>query len=149
METVPCFDKDLEFGKQYQLKVKDLFEWEEFVNTEGYLKEFDITGSFKTEEGNLIKTKWEVKADRRAKQTGNIAIEFESNGKPSGITTTTADFWIYFIHGENTYYLIPTSVLRRKVKQNRWWRIIQVNDEMRNRVYLFERSQFEKYRHEY
>lgn len=46
-------------------------------------------------------TKVEVKTDRIAHLTGNIAIEYEFNGKPSGISTTTADYWA-FVLGENS-----------------------------------------------
>jgi hypothetical protein len=35
----------------------------------------------------------EVKTDRLAIKTGNIAIEYECRGKPSGIAATKADWW--------------------------------------------------------
>jgi hypothetical protein len=41
----------------------------------------------------LTNKKIEVKRDKRAAQTGNIYIEFNSRGKPSGIETTEADYW--------------------------------------------------------
>lgn len=49
--------------------------------------------------------KIEVKTDIRSKDTGNIAIEHESYGKPSGIKVTTADFWafIYFKESKAPY----------------------------------------------
>ena len=39
----------------------------------------------------------EVKEDKIANATGNIFIEYESRGKPSGITTTQADVWFYTV----------------------------------------------------
>ena len=40
--------------------------------------------------------KIEVKSERDMWQrTGNIAIEYESYGKPSGINATEADFWFH------------------------------------------------------
>jgi hypothetical protein len=39
----------------------------------------------------------EVKEDKIANATGNIFIEFESRGKPSGIATTQADVWFYTV----------------------------------------------------
>jgi hypothetical protein len=35
----------------------------------------------------------EVKSDRMARKTGNVFIEVESRGKPSGLSTTLADHW--------------------------------------------------------
>ena len=40
--------------------------------------------------------KIEVKSERDMWQrTGNIAIEYESYGKPSGINATEADYWFH------------------------------------------------------
>ena len=40
--------------------------------------------------------KIEVKSERDVWQnTGNIAIEYESYGKPSGIAATEADYWFH------------------------------------------------------
>ncbi len=41
--------------------------------------------------------KVEVKTDRMTHKTGNVFIEYESRGKPSGIATTDADYWVYKI----------------------------------------------------
>ena len=39
----------------------------------------------------------EAKEDRLANATGNFYIEYESRGKPSGISTTQAEVWFYSI----------------------------------------------------
>lgn len=44
--------------------------------------------------------KVEVKRDKWICKSGNIAIEFKSRGKPSGIATTTADYWCFILSGE-------------------------------------------------
>jgi len=41
--------------------------------------------------------KVEVKRDRVAHKTGNLFIEYESRGKPSGIATSQADTYAYWI----------------------------------------------------
>src|SRR5215208_5721589 len=54
-------------------------------------------------------------------QTGNIAIEFERNGKPSGIEVTKADFWVHELRrdGKTLMYLwFPIARLYRLAKQN-------------------------------
>jgi hypothetical protein len=35
----------------------------------------------------------EVKSDAQCSKTGNVYIEYESRGKPSGISTTEAQWW--------------------------------------------------------
>ena len=39
----------------------------------------------------------EVKKDYKTHKTGNIAVEFESRGKPSGIATTEAEWWAFVL----------------------------------------------------
>ena len=63
---------------------------------EGYHKEYDIMIP------EIDKTV-EVKKDFKSQHTGNIVIEVEMNNKPSGLSTTTADWWV--IHPEE-YELI-------------------------------------------
>lgn len=41
--------------------------------------------------------KVEVKRDLKARQTGNLFIEFESRGKPSGIATSEAEYYAFDI----------------------------------------------------
>jgi len=43
--------------------------------------------------------KVEVKRDLMALETGNLFIEFESRGNPSGIATSEADYWAFDIEG--------------------------------------------------
>ena len=62
------FDIDLKFGQIYEEKIRKLFEGE---------------GSIE------VKTERDIWAD-----TGNIAIEIRSRGKPSGLSITEAKWWI-------------------------------------------------------
>ena len=39
----------------------------------------------------------EVKKDYKTHQTGNIAVEFQSRGKPAGIATTEAKWWAFVL----------------------------------------------------
>ena len=62
------FDIDLEYGTIREEKIIDMF----------------------------LNKKIEVKSERDTwMKTGNICIEYESYGKPSGIITTEADFWFH------------------------------------------------------
>ena len=42
--------------------------------------------------------KVEVKTDYKATRTGNLFIEYESRGKASGLSTSTADYWAFIIN---------------------------------------------------
>jgi len=51
--------------------------------------------------GELFKNKkLEVKRDSWVGRTGNIAIEFKSRNKASGIMTTQADYWVFIFSKE-------------------------------------------------
>lgn len=54
----------------------------------------------------------EVKTDRLAYKTGNVFIEYECRGKPSGIATTTATYWIYKIEQTDTAIIVPIERLK-------------------------------------
>lgn len=87
------FDIDLDFGKVYEEKVKKLFEGE---------------GSIE------VKTERDIWAD-----TGNVAIEIRSRGKPSGISITDAKWWIqvFTIDGDVKFMLMfRVDKLRKAVK---------------------------------
>ena len=59
----------------------------------------------------------EVKTDRLAVQTGNLAVEFRYRGRPSGIQTTKSDEYFFVIveeDGSIRYRLnIPTAKLKK------------------------------------
>jgi hypothetical protein len=64
------------------------------------------------------KVKIEVKVDSAAHRTGNIFIEVYSRGKHSGISTTTADFWVYKIHRYDSAIIISVDRLKFLVKRH-------------------------------
>ena len=59
----------------------------------------------------------EVKTDRLAVQTGNLAVEFRYRGRPSGIQTTKSDEYFFVVvedDGSIRYrFNIPTARLRK------------------------------------
>ena len=88
------FDLDLNFGQIYEEKVRDIFEG---------------AGSI------------EVKTERDIWQkTGNIAIEIRYRGKPSGISSTDAKWWIHILSNDNdieTALMFKVEKLKKKIKQ--------------------------------
>lgn len=55
----------------------------------------------------------EVKTDRLAHRTGNIFIEYECRGKPSGIATSTATYWIYRVDETDSAVIVPIEKLKQ------------------------------------
>lgn len=68
--------------------------------------------------------KAEIKRDYRAGETGNVYIEFESRGKPSGISTTKADYHIFLLSDESfkdeVFIGIATERLKRIADSIQW-----------------------------
>lgn len=62
----------------------------------------------------------EVKRDSWICKSGNIAIEYESRGKPSGIATSTAEYWAIIFSGEyndEMILLIEAERLKKIARQ--------------------------------
>jgi len=82
------FDIDLKYGQIRENKVREMFS----------------------------KCQIEVKSERSWwRKTGNIAIEYEYRGKPSGIYATTSDYWFHRLEGDRDEFctlVFKTSILR-------------------------------------
>tara|TARA_R110002110_G_scaffold98594_5_gene252270 strand:+ start:6827 stop:7198 length:372 start_codon:yes stop_codon:yes gene_type:complete len=62
----------------------------------------------------------EVKRDSWIGRSGNIAVEYESRGKPSGIAKTQADYWLFIFSKEyedKVMLIVETNKLK-KVARN-------------------------------
>jgi hypothetical protein len=132
------FKKDLEFGNIYEKKALDYFKYTKYKIKEGYYKEYDI--KLKLESGKSERI--EVKCDRLAHKTNNIVIEYEYNNKPSGISTTRADKWIYFIHNTNKVFIIPVDELKNIIKTSK---TINGGDNKLSKMYLLSMSLLDKF----
>ncbi len=90
------FDLDLKFGKCFEHVVKDI----------------------------VSKQKVEVKTERNKwVKTGNIVVEYESYGKPSGISVTEADYWWHNLTIDGNLFcsiVIPTAVLKKYVEKYKY-----------------------------
>lgn len=60
--------------------------------------------------------KVEVKTDSIAHNTGNAFVEVYSRGKPSGISTTEADIWVYKIESSGSAIVVSTKRLKELVR---------------------------------
>ena len=106
------FTKDLSFGKTWEVLASKLV---------GGVVEFAPDGKFKPYDFIADGVKYEVKADRLAHKYGanTMFVEYECNCQPSGVSTTEADVWMYFMvypSGGFKCYSIPVSDLKEWCK---------------------------------
>tara|TARA_R100000278_G_scaffold71980_1_gene56613 strand:+ start:31 stop:471 length:441 start_codon:yes stop_codon:yes gene_type:complete len=112
------FDIDLAYGKIREQRVADMLQDEKI--------------EVKTERGNFSNPKSWV-------HTGNIAIEFESYGKPSGINATESDYWFHNLDiGDETFATVVfnTQSLKRIIDKLDYKRTVSGGDNMASRLYL-------------
>ena len=88
----------------------------------------------------FVNKKIEVKSERDIWQsTGNIAIEYESYSKPSGIKATESDYWFHNLCiGDEEYctLVFKTEVLRKIVEQLDTFRTVSGGDHNASRMFL-------------
>ena len=108
-------------------------------------KKFDIDLAYGKVREDMIKDmlqdkKIEVKSERDVwKRTGNIAIEYECYGKPSGINATEADYWFHNLCvGEDIYATLIFKTENLKKIIDSLERKVSVNggDHNASRMYL-------------
>ena len=88
----------------------------------------------------LTNKKVEVKSERGMwMKTGNIAIEYESWSKPSGIKATESDYWFHNLCvGDNEFctLVFKTDVLRTIVDKLDYFKTVSGGDNNASRMYL-------------
>ena len=108
-------------------------------------KKFDIDLSYgKVREKRVVDMlqdkKIEVKSERdMGARTGNIAIEYESYGKPSGISATESDYWFHNLCiGDNTFATLVFDVpsLKRIINNLDEKRTVSGGDNSASKMYL-------------
>jgi hypothetical protein len=124
------FISDLAFGKEYEKRALNYFSnYRDVEFSQGKNKLYDVS-IVMNDHRRFI----EVKSDRMGKRTGNVAIEYECNGKPSGITSTGSDYWVYFVEGVGVYKF-PIADLR-EIFSRCWYKCIKGGDGFRSKMKL-------------
>lgn len=59
----------------------------------------------------------EVKRDYMAGKTGRVFVEYESRGRPSGVSTSEAEYWAFVLDGDRVY-ILPTDRLKDICRAN-------------------------------
>jgi hypothetical protein len=96
---------------------------------------------------------YEIKTCRYAIKTHNICIEFECNSRPSGISKTTSDYYIYYVVNKDNknklyeyYYKIPTTTIKELIERKEYKKIQNGGDGFKSKFYLFSDILFEKFK---
>lgn len=92
----------------------------------------------------------EVKEDFSCERTGNVGVEYHCRGKPSGISVSKADLYLYKVHepsGRKGLYIIKTPSLKKMCFEDQaWFREVNGGDPGSNSLnYLFKLDVFKKY----
>ena len=134
------FTQDLLFGKKYEKESEKFLVYEtiEYAPDKKFSK-YDFVTTL-----NGVVTKYEVKSDRLAYSTGNLAIEFMCNGVDSGVNATEADYYLYYVIKPDGYdlYKIPVEVLKKNLNG----RIVNGGDGYRSRMSLVNIVNFYDYK---
>ena len=103
------FVKDLETGKVYEKKALELIQkkYPKAFIQDGYFLEWDI---YIPELDMGV----EVKSDAQYQKTGNFYVEYECNGKPSGIATTKSKYYYIYL---DKLYILKTEDLKDKCRK--------------------------------
>ena len=90
----------------------------------------------------------EVKEDFICNRTGNIGLEFECRGKPSGISVSKSSHYVYKVHcpdGMIRFYIIKTDELRKMIEEKSYSRVVSGGDKGSNSMnYLWPLGVFAK-----
>ena len=138
------FKKDLELGEYYEYKLIDILKPVNYLKKIGKFKDYDLEINDKSG----LKIYYEVKCDKYTHTTNNICIEYECNNKTSGITSTTADYYAYFVidrYNNKIYhdlYIIPVNDIKELIKNKKYHSIKNLGDNLLSKCYLFNKNIF-------
>ena len=90
----------------------------------------------------------EVKFDKMAEKTGNIAIEFWNSkaDRPSGIKVTTSDIWIHVLSNKKrkTAWAISVGGLKEYLNTHNPKRIVAYGGDNNASLYLYKKEELLK-----
>lgn len=139
------FQNDLLLGKKYEVMLLDYLDKDEYDEVEFAPNQRFVEWDVKVRRGQL-EAKYEVKADRLTAKTGNFCIEYECAGQPSGISTTQANYYAYFVldGSHQDLYLIPVERIKELIAQGAYKKM-NGGDGYRSRFYLIPKAVFAEY----
>jgi len=135
------FKESLSSGKQSEKIVLKMVQnkYPKAYIKEGYHKEYDIMIP------EINKT-IEVKKDFKSQYTGNVVIEMEMNNRPSGLQTTTADWWVF--HLDETEIVWITLERLKEMVELEGYKLVEFigdGDEISKQAYLVPKKDLYMY----
>jgi hypothetical protein len=106
-------------------------------NKEGEHKKFDFLMEY-----NKREIKYEAKTDMYLHDYGNLVVEFEDRGKPSGISVTEADYFITYFTNLGQIWNIKTEDLKKLIAENQFEIAEFGGDTGRTKMYKIPREEF-------
>jgi hypothetical protein len=139
------FQNDLLFGKKHELLLLDYLPMDEYTEVEMAPNRRFVEWDMKLKNGAL-EAKYEVKSDRLTAKTGNFCLEYNCSGQPSGISTTQADYYAYFVikGSDHDLYLIPVPRIKELIAQGAYKKM-KGGDSYRSEFYLIPKAVFAEY----
>lgn len=139
------FKKCLSLGEKYEKEFCNVIEMERYEKKKGKFSAYDIKYWNKGHE-YLV----EVKSDTMTHKSNNIAIEFMSFDKPSGISVTKAKWYAYFEiidDKEMKYnlYVIPTNYIKTAIEKERYHKKTNGGYRYLSKMYLFHKNIFKDF----
>jgi hypothetical protein len=146
-------EKDRAFGEQGEKIIAVYLALQGMVIVDGLDKkgknsDYDLIMYSPKADKNLY---MEVKTDKYVndeRDTGNIAIEIEFKGKPSGISVTKSDWWVYYMPNisVNNLWMMECDKLKRFIKENiKDLKIVMGGDNNKSKLILIPRRKYSKY----
>lgn len=125
------FAEDLSEGKVGEKLVRSVLEssgnfesvWDCSDDTYFQSKDIDLLGF--AHDGHI--TKYEVKTDRRAHETGNLVWEQTTSGNIGCLAKSEADFIMYYLQGNGRLYCFNTKKMRAFVNRKNQ-RLVSMGD---------------------
>jgi hypothetical protein len=147
------FNKDLEYGRKGEKIVAIYLALQgmqiiEGISKDYYNPDYDLLMYSPKHDKNL---KMEVKTDDYVDDnfdTGNIAIEIMFKGKPSGISTTKSDWWVYYMPkiSSNNLWMMRVDLLKELIKNNiKDLKVVMGGDDNQSKLVLIPRKEYSKY----
>lgn len=139
------FRKDLPIAKKTEQEVAELISrlYDATIIAFEDTNKYDFKASIKGKE-----ITFEVKEDFTCETTGNVGLEFSCRGKPSGISVSMADYYIYKLHTKNygiQFVIHPVKRLKKMIEEEQYFRIVNGGDKGSNSMnYLFKYDTFVK-----
>lgn len=95
------------------------------------------------------KSVYEVRADKYSYKTNNIVIDYEHSGYPSGILTSKAQYYAYFVSKpfkDYDLYIIPTDKIKQEVDNKTYKMALDGNDNDQTKMYIFNKDIYSEYK---